>query len=189
MILTPDNEYVVVLDACVLIPMCLCDTLLRLAEEPAFYRPIWSAPILKELGDGLVAKIGLTPQQKERRIAEMSRAFPEALVSVPSELIEGLTGLPDPKDRHVLAAALRGRAHTIVTQNVKDFPQRVLDGYEVLCQTADEFLIHQLTLSSDRVLEKLDAQAAAIRKDRLAVVQTLKKMTPKFAQIVEERSQ
>lgn len=188
MILTQDNEYAAVLDACVLIPMCLCDTLLRLAEEPAIYRPLWSDPILKEVGDGLINKIGLTPQQRDHRISEMRRAFPEALVPVPSDLVDGLTRIPDPGDRHVLAAALRGGAHAIVTQNVKDFPQSVLDDYEILSQTPDEFLMHQLTLVEDAVLEKLDAQAAALRKDRLALLQTLKKMAPKFAQTIENRS-
>jgi hypothetical protein len=53
MISAQDNEYVVLLDACVLVPMPLCDTLLRLAEEPAFYRPLWSEEILREVGDAL----------------------------------------------------------------------------------------------------------------------------------------
>ena len=56
MILTHSRKYTAVLDACVLIPMCLCDTLLRFAEEPALYRPLWSELILKETGDGLVSK-------------------------------------------------------------------------------------------------------------------------------------
>lgn len=42
MILNQDNEYTALLDASVLVPMALCDTLLRLAEGPAQYRPIWS---------------------------------------------------------------------------------------------------------------------------------------------------
>jgi hypothetical protein len=50
MILTPDNEYTVLLDACVLAPMPLCETLLRLAEEPALYRPLWSDSILQAVG-------------------------------------------------------------------------------------------------------------------------------------------
>ena len=49
MILTRDNECAVLLDACVLVPMPLCDTLLRLAEEPALYRPLWSERILLEV--------------------------------------------------------------------------------------------------------------------------------------------
>ena len=47
--LTPGERIVAVLDTCVLAPMPLCDTLLRLAEEPAFYTPKWSGDILREL--------------------------------------------------------------------------------------------------------------------------------------------
>jgi hypothetical protein len=47
--ITQTNAFVVVLDTCVLAPMPLCDTLLRLAEDPAFYMPRWSAGILDEL--------------------------------------------------------------------------------------------------------------------------------------------
>jgi hypothetical protein len=54
MILTPDNEYSVVLDACVLAPMPLCDTLLRLAEEPGLYRPLWGEEILREVSDTIL---------------------------------------------------------------------------------------------------------------------------------------
>ena len=110
------------------------------------------------------------------------------MVLVPPDLIDGIKYLPDPNDRHVLACAIRGGAHAIVTANVKDFPQASLDHFEILAQTPDEFLIHQFTLSEDQVLEKLDAQAAAIRRDRLAILGTLKKMAPKFAKIIEERT-
>lgn len=37
------SQYTVVLDTCVPVPMPLCDTLLRLAEEPELYVPKWSA--------------------------------------------------------------------------------------------------------------------------------------------------
>ena len=47
--ITQTNAFVVILDTCVLAPMPLCDTLLRLAEDPAFYIPRWSAGILDEL--------------------------------------------------------------------------------------------------------------------------------------------
>jgi hypothetical protein len=56
MILNQDNEYAALLDACVLVPMCLCDTLLRFAEYPAMYRPLWSSEILQEVGDALESK-------------------------------------------------------------------------------------------------------------------------------------
>ena len=83
MILNQDNEYTALLDAAVLVPMCLCDTLLTLAEDPAMYRPLWSDLILQEVGHALEHKIKLTPEQCQHRITEMRKAFPEALVVPP----------------------------------------------------------------------------------------------------------
>ncbi len=57
MIFTPGNDYSAVLDACVLVPMALCDLLLRLAEEPAMYRPLWSEQILTEMAKALKTKL------------------------------------------------------------------------------------------------------------------------------------
>src|ERR1700733_15100574 len=108
MILNQDNEYTALLDACVLVPMCLCDTLLRLAEDPAMYRPLWSQEILQEVGDALESKIGLSLGQRQRRIGQMAEAFPEASVQPASCLAVSLDGIPDEGDRHVLATAIAG---------------------------------------------------------------------------------
>src|ERR1700676_1831610 len=96
--------YTVVLDACVLVPMPLCDTLLRLAEEPAAYRPLWSEQILAEVGDALEKKLRRTAFQRKRRIQAMRSAFPDAEVDVPADLARAITGIPDPDDQHVVAA-------------------------------------------------------------------------------------
>jgi hypothetical protein len=64
------SEYIAVLDTCVLVPMPLCDTLLRLAEDPAFYIPKWSDVILRELQSTL-QRMGYTPVQASRRITAM----------------------------------------------------------------------------------------------------------------------
>jgi predicted nucleic acid-binding protein len=111
------EQYVVVLDACVLAPMPICDTLLRLAQEPAFYTPKWSADILEEIERTLLNKFGRTQQQVARRIQHMQAAFPDALVEGHSGLADSMTN--DIDDRHVLAAAVRCGAHTIVTNNVR----------------------------------------------------------------------
>src|SRR5450759_3251821 len=121
MILTPDNEYVVLLDACVLGPMPLCDILLRLAEEPALYRPLWSDQILQEVGT-VLERLGKSQIQRERRLRFMRESFPEAAVEVPRDLPGALTCIPDENDRHGLAAAIRGHANAIVTLNERDFP-------------------------------------------------------------------
>jgi putative PIN family toxin of toxin-antitoxin system len=188
MILTQDNEYAVVLDACVLVPMPLCDTLLRLAEDPALYRPLWSEEILQEVGKALETKLMHTNTQSTRRLSAMRLAFPEAVVGVPLDLIKALECIPDPKDRHVLAAAIRGGANAIITQNTKDFPKSCLDQYDLICQHPDEFLVHQFHLNAEQVLEKLDTQAAAIQKERPYIIERLKTTTPVFAALAAERN-
>src|SRR3954453_8578897 len=73
------NEYIVVLDACGLLPMPLCDTLLRLAEEPAFYLPRWSRETLDEVRRNLV-RWGYRADQADRRIRSMRAMFEDAEV-------------------------------------------------------------------------------------------------------------
>jgi predicted nucleic acid-binding protein len=186
MILTPDNEYTVLLDACVLVPMPLCETLLRLAEEPALYRPLWSDPILQEVGTAL-ERMKYRPEQVKRRLDAMRNTFPEAFIPIPDDLIQALTCIPDPKDRHVLAAAIRGKADAILTLNERDFPPECLAQYDIDRMTPDEFLIHQYHLNTGAVLDKLDAQAVAIRETREAVTRRFRErfQAPKFADLVE----
>lgn len=179
MILTPDNEYAAVLDACVLYPMPLCDTLLRLAEEPAFYRPLWSEQILKEVGKALIARKYIE-HQRDRRINVMREHFPEAMVDVPEEIVKAIFTLPDVNDCPVLAAAILSKANAIVTINTKHFPAKQLERYGVLCQNPDDFLIHQYYLRPGELLEKLDEQAADIRLERDCLLKLLGNATPKF---------
>jgi hypothetical protein len=185
MILNQDNEYAALLDACVLVPMCLCDTLLRLAEDPAMYRPLWSSEILREVGDALESKIGLTPIQSKRRIDKMNEAFPEASIQPAPCLAAPLDGIPDVGDRHVLSAAIAGHAHVIVTNNIKDFPSAYLAQFDILCQSADDFLIHQFHLNLSLVLDKLDGQAVNIHRQRSEILSTLRLVAPKFVALVE----
>ena len=165
--------------------MCLCDTLLRLAKDPAMYRPLWSTEILREVGDVMETKLGLTTKQREHRISQMRIAFPEALVQPPPCLAAALTGIPDENDRHVLAAAITGHAHVIVTNNLKHFPLDYLAQFDILCHSADDFLIHQFHLNPYLILERLDSQAVNIFRERKEILATLKILTPKFVEIVE----
>ena len=176
-----------VLDACVLVPMPLCDTLLRLAEEPAVYRPVWSEQILLEVGNALENNLHRSRFQRERRIHAMRGAFPEAEVSVPRGLVNGVTGIPDPNDRHVVAAALLGAADAIITLNAKHFPSDAIEPYGLVCQTPDDFLVQQFRLAPELVLEKLDIQGAAIGEGRLFIAQKLQKTVPFFAGLIEWR--
>ena len=186
MILNQNNEYAALLDACVLAPMPLCDTLLRLAEHPAFYRPLWSESILQEVGNVLEHKLHYSSEQRERRLVAMRRAFSEAMVTIPANLDS--FGCPDQNDRHVLAAAVRGQANAIVTMNTKHFPEHCLEEYGLLCQGPDEFLINQFHLNPPLVMDKLDQQAAVIRKTRIELITRLHVLAPEFAELLRKNS-
>lgn len=185
MIFTQENEYSVVLDACVLVPMALCDLLLRLAEEPATYRPLWSEEIFREIAKALKTKLRRTDAEITWRLEQMRQAFPEAMVTIPSELLATGECLPDKDDRHVLAAAVMAQANAIVTQNTKHFPEKCLAKYGVICQTADDFLMNQYDLCPQLVLDKLDDQAAGIGHTRSLTVANLKSAAPKFCKRLE----
>ncbi len=187
MIITPDNEYTVVLDACVLVPMPICDLLLRLASEPATYKPVWSDTLLEEVRKTMVEKLGRTSAQAQRRISVMREYFPEANIGVPADFMSALAGIPDEDDRHVVAAGIRGKAHEILTYNVRHFPAQILAAYGLAVITPDKFLVNQFHLNPAVVLEKLDAQAAAIRQGRSYVTQLLRErhQAEEFVALVE----
>jgi predicted nucleic acid-binding protein len=188
MIFTPGTDYSAVLDACVLVPMALCDLLLRLAEEPAMYRPLWSEQILTEMAKALKTKLHRSSEAAAWRRQQMKLAFPEAMVTVPSALLKAVECIPDKDDRHVLAAAIMASADAIVTQNTRHFPKDCCQKYGVRCQTPDDFMIDQYHLNSQLVLDKLDDQAAGISQNREFVVASLRASVPKFCKLVEIRA-
>ncbi|MPM38235.1 hypothetical protein SDC9_84864 [bioreactor metagenome] len=61
--------------------------------------------------------------------------------------------LPDEKDRHVLAAAIKTNAHVIVSNNIKDFPEDILDNYGLKIKTPDDFLTDIIDLNPERAIE------------------------------------
>ena len=79
------------------------------------------------------------------------------------KLIEPCLELPDPKDRHVLAAAIAGHADSIVTQNLKDFPISILGPLEITVLHPDEFLLQQLELEPLVVLPAFKAMRERLK--------------------------
>lgn len=154
--------FAAVLDACVMVPVAVCDTLLRLAEQQMF-RPVWSERILREASHA-IERIHPDLEQSaiERRVAYMNESFPGAMVSDFADIESGLE-LPDPDDRHVLAAALRAQTDAIVTANLRDFPASTMGRFDVEVITPDDFLLNQLDMRSPVVIDALTAQAAATR--------------------------
>lgn len=119
------TRYTALLDACVLVPITLADTLLRVAERE-LYRPLWSERILAEAAYAVrEVHADLPVEVVAKRFAAMRAAFEDAAVEG-WEALEASLSLPDPDDRHVVAAALRGHADAIVTANLRDFPDEAL---------------------------------------------------------------
>jgi hypothetical protein len=154
------SDYSVMLDACVLLPMPLADTLLRMAETPRLYVPKWSDEILDEVTRNLVGKWKKTEQQAKKREDALRTNFPEALVSGYEHLIPAMTN--DEKDRHVLAATVASGTKLIVTYNAKDFPRESREPYDVECQGPSTFLIGLYDLDPGIVVQKLSEQAQNI---------------------------
>jgi len=147
------DRFVVILDANVLYPFRVRDVLLSFAEA-GLYRARWSSEILDEWTENLIAnKPHLEDSVKSQRDA-MSLAFPEAMVEGYEGLVQALE-LPDPNDRHVLAAAIRAGAQTIVTENIKDFPSEVIGQYDVTAVTADAFISSTFELYDSEAIAAL----------------------------------
>lgn len=176
--------YAVLLDACVLVPNALCDTLLRLAER-GFYRPLWSQRILDEVKQAILAvHPEIEEARVEGRIAALKGAFDDAMVVGWEQTCAGLD-LPDPDDRHVLAAAIKGGAQSLLTFNLKDFPGPYLATTDIEVVHPDEFLLDQLDLYPGLALQVLTEQAADLtnpRSDLAGVLNRLERCgVPRFA--------
>jgi hypothetical protein len=135
---------VALLDANVLYPAPLRDLLLQLAVADLF-RAKWTADIHREwIGALLRNEPHRDRDVLERTRGLMDKATRDCLVSGYEGLIPSLR-LPDPDDRHVLAAAIIGRCDVIVTQNLKHFPDSALAPYQIDVQHPDEFLCEHLS--------------------------------------------
>ena len=149
-------------DACVLYPAPLRDFLLHLSGTGLF-RARWTNEIHDEWMRNLLAnRPDLKLEQLQRTRDLMNRAIPDCLVSGHMKLVSSLS-LPDPDDRHVLAAAICGHAEVIVTFNEKDFPAATLAKFGVETQHPDEFISHLITLDWSAVCLALKNQRANLK--------------------------
>jgi hypothetical protein len=155
-------NFTAIYDACVLYPAPLRDLLMHLALTDLF-RAKWSDAIHDEWTRSVQeARPDLTRQQLERTRALMNLHVRDCLVTNYEDLIPSLT-LPDPDDRHVLAAAIRGLADVIVTFNLADFPPDALARYGIEAQHPDDFIIHLLDFAPGPVCAAVKRQRENLR--------------------------
>ncbi len=162
----------VVYDACGLYPAPLRDLLMHLALTD-LYRAKWSPAIHDEwIRNVLSDRPDLSPAQLRRTRELMDAHVRDALVTDYEDLIPPLT-LPDPDDRHVLAAAIRSGASVIVTFNLRDFPASALAPHGLEAQHPDAFLQTQLDRAPDLVQAAVRRHRASLRNPSRTVTEYL----------------
>lgn len=174
-------DFKVVLDACVLANAGVCDLLLRLAEPPRLYLPLWSADILDEVQRTQTTKLKrpYPPELADYWRQQVTLAFPEAEVKGHAKLIVLMSN--HPKDRHVLAAAVKGAASLIVTFNLKDFAEADLAAWDVVASHPQDYLLALHSMNPGVVIAKLAAIAQECGDELQDVILHLGKSVPAFA--------
>ena len=182
------SRYTAILDANVLYPQLLRDTLLSLAVA-RLYHARWTATIHGEWTRNLLLTRPDLATKLPAVVALMNSSVPDCLVTHYEKLAESLE-LPDPDDRHVLAAAIVGHADAIVTFNTKDFPPAVLQPYGIEVQHPDEFLMNQLQLQKIPALsaiKKMRARWTNPERPALALIAAFEKRgLPLMADLLRE---
>ncbi len=162
------NRFTAFVDACSLVPALNRNLLLSLAEAD-FFRVRWSGRVLDETETAIVKVIearGGTDAGRRAQAARsaMERAFADALVAGYETLASGLTGLPDPGDAHVIAAAIKTRASVIVTENLKHFPEAVLSPLDIEAKSADAFIADTIGLDPGRAVAAVRLMRTRLQK-------------------------
>lgn len=159
-----------VLDACVLYPAPLRDILLSIAGVGCF-QPYWSDEINEEWRRNLLKdRPDLQPGQIDRTIEIMNSSFQSSCITGINSHIGKVT-LPDPDDRHVVAAAIESKANYIITNNLKDFPAKALKPHSIIAISPDEF-IEELIVRDDMlelIIKALADQRNRLRKTPISV--------------------
>jgi predicted nucleic acid-binding protein len=150
-------NFTVIYDACIFYPAPLRDLMVRLAMTREF-RAHWTMQIHEEWVTALLrSRQDLRREDLDRTVDLCNKAVPDCLVCHYESLIDDIN-LPDPDDRHVVAAAIRAGAQCIVTLNLKDFPSEALDQYDMFARHPDDFILDLAELEPDVVIKTVKAQ-------------------------------
>lgn len=152
---------IALLDANVFYPAALRDFMVRLALT-GLYRARWTDEIEQEwIRNVLADRPDLDPTRLERTRRLIRQAIPDGPIARDDALVAVLT-LPDPADRHVLAAAIAADADAIVTFNLRDFPTAIMDAHGLVARHPDDFVMDLVDASPDLVVRAAESCRAAM---------------------------
>lgn len=178
----------VVLDANVLYPAVLRSLLIDLALFGA-YEAHWSQVIQDEWQRNLLLnRPELKAEQLRRVELLMNQALPNALIQGYEAALHGIE-LPDPDDAHVVAAAYHVGATVIMTANLKDFPQAVLEQYSIVTMSPDDFLSLMLEQQAAQVKQALQLQVERYRNPPVTLKQLLQRLEKQGLSMFSKRIQ
>jgi len=150
---------IAVLDACVLAGLFKRNLLLSFAEA-GLLRPIWSEKILAESAYAMRrihagSSNVLAHEEIVKQFQHMQVIHLDACIAPLHDDLD--VSLPDPDDRHVVATAIAANASIIVTDNISDFPRKVMKPFDIKIYTADEFLSLTALLNIGKAKEAIEA--------------------------------
>lgn len=154
-------KFSVIYDACVLYPAPLRDLLMRLALTDLF-KARWTDQIHEEWINALLRRGQYDTTILERTRDLMDANVRDAKIIGYEGLIVGIE-LPDPDDRHVLAAAIKAGADAIITTNLKDFPEQTLSRYGIEAIHPDDFIYYQIDLAPAVACAAIKRQRQSLR--------------------------
>lgn len=172
-------DYRVFIDACVLANQGVCDLLLRLSEKPRLIVPHWSAAVLDEVRRTHATKLNWPEHLVESYQQALRHTFPQAEVTGYEPLLTSLEN--DPKDRHVLAAAIRGQCPLILTFNLKHFPAEALAPWSVQVSHPQNYLLVLYEMEPKQIVGCLGEIAGRRSLEIEDVLIRLGRVLPKFA--------
>ena len=172
-------DYRVFLDACVLANYGVCDLLLRLAERPRLFVPHWSGEVMAEVRRTHLDKLGWPASLVDSFQEQVSVAFPEARIEGYEAFVPSMTN--HIKDRHVLAAAVRGGCPLILTFNLKHFPPESLKPWCVEVSHPQDYLVVLYEMDPKQVVGCLGEIAGRRRLEIQDVLIKLGSVIPVFS--------
>ena len=165
-------SFVVLYDANVLYPNTLRDLLIRLGQS-GIVQAKWTDQILDEMFKHLgINRPNLGEDHLGRLCGLMNGAIADVLVTGYEDLIESVS-LPDPDDRHVLAAAIRCTAQVFVTNNLRDFPAAALTPWNIEAKSADDFVLSQIYVDAKTVYACVQQIVDSRRRDPATIEDVL----------------
>jgi hypothetical protein len=145
---------VTVFDACILYPFHLRNILVQAAVD-RLVEARWTDAIHDEWIRSLVTDAPAIPEERLQRTRRlMNEVLPWAIVGAYEDHIP-FVNLPDPNDRHVVAAAIAAGASVVLTWNIRHFPAKELKKFGLRKETPDAFLSYVYDEAPDLMIGSL----------------------------------